>query len=62
MSTFLHSYLQLRTQTEEIHQQHIQPAVQKCKPEPGTYYFGLLIAERTVIATFKSNPDLLIDA
>jgi hypothetical protein len=60
VATFLNTYLPLRTETEELYQLHLGNVISKCKPAPGTYYFGLLLGEKSVLATFKSSPHMLV--
>jgi hypothetical protein len=41
--------------TEENYYWHIGQVVNKCKPQQGTYYFGLLLGNSTVLSVFKSS-------
>ena len=59
---FLKSYLPLRTETEDLFKYHVTDVINESKPESGTYYFGILFGERTVITTFKSSDQLQIKA
>ena len=36
--------------------------INKCKPAAGTYYFGLLLGEKSVLATFKSTTHMKVRA
>ncbi len=61
-STFLQSILPIRTETEEVYEQHIGNVINKYKPAAGTYYFGLLLGENSVLATFKSTAHMKVKA
>lgn len=40
----------------------MQQVVNRCKPPAGTFYFGVLLGEKTVISVFKSSDELKVRA
>ena len=51
-------YLPLRM--DKNTQEHVQFVVNKNKPHPDNFYFGLSVANRTVVAVFKSLTKIIV--
>ena len=59
-STFLGTYLPLRMGSPDLHQLHIKSVIQKHRPAQGSFYFGLLLAEKSVVAILKGDKNVEI--
>ena len=56
--TFLNAFLPLRIhyKTREL----IEEIIKRLKPQSEAFYYGLILAESTVIAIIRNNPKILI--
>ena len=53
-ATFLDMYMPLRLDSLDT-AYYMHNSMQRSKPDPTSYYFGILIAEKTIVQVFKSS-------
>lgn len=58
-ATFLDMYMPLRLDSLDT-AYYMHNSMQRSKPDPTSYYFGILIAEKTVVQVFKSSNNVKV--
>lgn len=56
-ATFLDMYMPLRLDSPDT-AYYMHNSMQRSKPDPKSYYFGIVIAEKTVVQVFKSSSNV----
>jgi hypothetical protein len=56
-ATFLDMYMPLRLDSLDT-AYYMHNSMQRSKPDPTSYYFGIVIAEKTVVQVFKSSSNV----
>ena len=57
---FLNMYLPLRLESPQM-QEDVRDGLKKCKPDCDQFYFGLVIANHTVVGVFKADQSIEVD-
>jgi len=58
-ATFLDMYMPLRLDSLDT-AYYINNSMQRSKPDPTSYYFGIIIAEKTVVQVFTSSNNVKV--
>lgn len=57
-ATFLNSFLPLRMHPKT--KDAIEQTIKRFKPQSDTVYFGLILADQSVVAIIKNNPKIVV--